>query len=136
MTGPCSTTNCRLGAHSGTSNSGRREEVGVSRVAYPPDIRIFIENCAAVPEGRPNAATLVAVPSGKIIASGLSCSGTEAAEGYPSRLELPPLNTLSGQDRSRVRGVTAKGQKMGPAELRLFLRREWRSVLIDGIMSI
>ena len=119
-----------------TSNGGWREEVGASRVAYPLDIRVFVESCAGVPEGRPYAAVLESVRSGKVIASGLSCSGAEHAEGFPCRLELPPLTTLSRHDRFRVRVVTAKGQNAGSAELRLFLKREWRSVVIDGIMSV
>jgi len=126
-------TSCSI---STTSNGGWREEVWTSRVAYPLDIRVFVDNCSGVPDGRPYSAALVSLRSGKVIASGLSCSGTEHAEGYPCWLELPPLNTLAGQDRFRVRVFKSQGQKAGTAELRLFLKREWRSVVIDGIMSV
>ena len=119
-----------------TSNGGWREEGWTSRVAYPLEILVFVDNCVGVPEGRPYSASLVSVRSGKVVASGLSCSGTEHAEGYPCRLELPPLNTLAGQDRFRVRVVKAKGQNARTAELRLFLKREWRSAVIDGLMSV
>jgi hypothetical protein len=118
------------------SNGGWREEAGASRIAYPLDIRVFVESCAGVPQGRPYAATLVSARSGKVIASGLSCSGNRLAEGYPCRLEMPPLNTLSGQDHFRIRVVVAKGEKVRSAELHLFLKREWRSVVIDAIMSV
>jgi hypothetical protein len=126
-------TGCKI---STTSNGGWHEGIWTSSVAYPLDIRVFLERCAGVPKGRPNAATLVSVPSGKVIASRFSCSRTEHTEGYLCRFELPPLNTLSGQDRFRIRVVTAKGQNVGTAELRLFVQREWRSVVIDGLMSV
>lgn len=126
-------TGCAI---STTSNGGWHYEVLTARVAYPLDIRVFVDSCAGVPEGRPYSATLVSVRSEKVIASGLSCSGAEHAEGYSCRLELPPLHTLSGQDRFHVRVVTAKGQNVGTAELQLFLKHEWRSVVIDGIMSV
>ncbi len=126
-------TGCAI---STTSNGGWREEVGASRVAYPLDIFVFVDSCAGVPEGRPLSAELVSARSGKVIALGLSCSGAEHAEGYPCRLELPPLSTLAGHDRFRVRVVKAKGQEPGAAELQLFLKREWRSAVIDGIMSV
>jgi hypothetical protein len=126
-------TGCAI---STTSNGGWREEVGASRVAYPLDIRVFVERCAGVPEGRPNAATLVSLRSGQVVALGLSCSGTEHAEGALCRLELPPLKTLTGQDRFRIRVLKAKGQKESTADLRLFLKSEWRSAVIDGITSV
>lgn len=126
-------TGCAI---STTSNGGWREEIWTSRVAYPLDIRVFVNNCAGVPKGRPYSAELVSVRSGRVIASGLACSGTEHAKGYPCRIELPALNTLAGQDRFRVRVLKAKGQNAGTAELRLFLKREWRSAVIDGIMSV
>jgi hypothetical protein len=49
---------------------------------------------------------------------------------------VPPLDTLIGQDRFRVRVLKAKGQNERSAELRLFIKREWRSVVIDGLMSV
>jgi hypothetical protein len=126
-------TGCSI---STTSNGGWRKEAWTTRVAYPLDLRVFVDNCAGVPEGRPYSATLVSVRSGTVIASGLSCSGTEHAEGYPCRLKLPPLDTLAGQDRFRVRVLKTKGNDAGTAELQLFLKHEWRSGVIDGIMSV
>jgi len=119
-----------------TSNGGWRERIGVSRVAYPLDIRVFVGDCAGTLEGRPYSATLLSIQSGKVVASGRSCSEGEHADRYPCRLELPPLNTLTGQDRFRVRVTRNKGQDGGVAELRLFLKREWRSGVIDGIISV
>ena len=126
-------TGCTI---STTSNGGWREEAEAARVAYPLDIRVFVDGCSDVPEGRPHSAELVSPSSGKIMALGLSCSGAGHAERYPCRLELPPLDTLAGHNRFIVRVVKAKGQKAGTAELRLILKREWRSIVIDRILSV
>lgn len=126
-------TGCTI---STTSNGGWRERVGASQVAYPVDIRVFVDNCAGSLEGRPYSATLLSMQSGKVVASGRSCSGGEHAEGYPCQLALPPLNTLTGQDRFRVWVSRYKGQDGRFAELRLFVKSEWRSVVIDGLMSV
>ena len=126
-------TGCAI---STTSNGGWREGIWTTRVAYPLDVYVFVDNCAGAPEGRPYSAALISMKSGKVIASGLSCSGGEHAERNPCRLELPPLNTLAGQDRFRVRVSRNKGQHAGIADLRLFLKREWRSVVIDVLLSV
>lgn len=119
-----------------SSNGGWREEVRNSTVAYPLDIHVFVDKCPGVPEGRPYSAELVSVRSGKILASGLSCSGTEHAKDYPCRLEIPPLNTLVGQDHYRVRVLKVKGHKAKTAELQLLLKRQWRSLVFDALMSV
>jgi hypothetical protein len=118
-----------------TSNGGWRDDGLVDRVAYPLEIRVFIDGCTGVSDGRPYSATLVSARSGNVVASGLSCAGTDHGAGYPCRLELPPIRTLSGQDRFHVRVVTAKGKEVRTAELQLFRKSEWRSVVIDRIMS-
>lgn len=118
------------------SYGGWREKGWTSQVAYPLQIFVFVEDCAGAPQGRPYSAELKPVTSGKVIALGLSCSGTEHAEGYPCRLEMPPLTTLVGHDQTLVRVVKVRGQKPGAAEVRLFIKREWRSAVLDAIMSV
>lgn len=126
-------TGCEI---STTSNGGWQTGVWTSRVAYPLDIRVFVENCIDTRDGRPYSATLVSAQPEKVIAPGLSCAGAEHAEGFPCRLELPPLRKLAGHDRFRVQVVKVKGQDASTAELRLFIKSEWRSVMIDGLMSV
>jgi hypothetical protein len=126
-------TGCEI---STTSNGGWRNGVLSAQVAYPLDVRIFVDSCDGAPKGRPDATALVSVPSGKVIASGLSCAGSTHVEGYPCRLEIPALYTLSGQDHYRVQVVTTKGEKVRTAELRLLIRHEWRSVVLDALMSV
>lgn len=118
------------------SYGGWRNGVLESPVAYPLKIYVFVHDCPGLPEGRPYSATLVSAQSGKVVASGLSCADSAHAEGYPCRLELPPLDKLAGQDRYRVRVVKTKGQKASTAELQLFIKSEWRSVAYDALLSV
>jgi hypothetical protein len=126
-------TGCAI---STTSNGGWHEEVGASRVAYPLDMLVFVDNCAGAPQGRPHAAELVFVPTGKVIALGQSCARAEPSEDYPCRLELPPLPSLAGQDRYLVRVTRSEGGRETTAEMQLFLKREWRSAIFDIILSV
>lgn len=118
-----------------TSNGGWRQDGTATRVAYPLDVQVFVEGCESVPEGRPYSAELASARSGKIVALGLSCSGAERPKGYPCRLELPPLYTLAGHDRFSIRIAKAKGQEAGTADIQLTLKREWRGLVIDGMLS-
>lgn len=126
-------TGCAI---STTSNGGWRKDASAVRVAYPLDILVFVEDCTGVPEGRPHSAELVAIGSEKVVAIGLSCSGAQHHADYPCRLELPPLHTLAAHDRFRVRVIKTRGQKAGTADLQLILKREWRSVQIDSLLSV
>lgn len=126
-------TGCAI---STTSNGGWRKDASAVRVAYPLDILVFVEDCTGVPEGRPHSAELVAIGSEKVVAIGLSCSGAQHHADYPCRLELPPLHTLAAHDCFRVRVIKTRGQKAGTADLQLILKREWRSVQIDSLMSV
>lgn len=126
-------TGCAI---STTSNGGWRNGVLAARVAYPLDVRVFVGSCTGAPKGRPDAAAIVSMPSEKVIASGLSCAGSGHAEGYPCRLEMPALYTLSGRDHYLVQVVTTKGREVPTAELRLIIKREWRYVVFDALMSV
>lgn len=126
-------TGCAI---STTSNGGWRTGVLADQVAYPLDVRVFVDSCDDALKGRPDTAALVSMPSEKVIASGLSCAGSGHTEGYPCRLEMPALYTLSGQDHYSVQVVTTKGGEVRTAELRLFIKHEWRSVVFDALMSV
>jgi hypothetical protein len=126
-------TGCTI---STTSNGGWRNGVLATRVAYPLDVRVFVNNCDDAPKGRPDATALVSMPSEKVIASGLSCARSRHEEGYPCRLEMPALYTLSGQDHYLVQVMTTKGGEVRSAELRLLIKHEWRSVVFDALMSV
>jgi hypothetical protein len=127
------TTGCTIRT---TSNSGWREDAWTSRVAYPLKVLVFVESCAGVAEGRPHSAAVAAGRSGELIASNFSCAGARYAKGLPCRLELPRIDTLTGQDRFRVSVSKVIGQTTGTAELRLFIKRQWRSVALDALMSV
>lgn len=131
-------TNCSI---SMTSNGGWKDEmylpgIGASRVAYPLAIRVFIDECRGMPEGRPYSVDLVSLPSGKVVAQGMYCAGNNHSEDHPCQLELPPLASLTDKDRYLVRVRKAAGEKVGTANLQLSLEREWRSVVIDAMMSV
>jgi hypothetical protein len=131
-------TDCSI---SMTSNGGWKNEMYIpgikaSRVAYPLDVRVFVDGCRGVPEGRPYSADLVSLSSGKVIAQGMYCAGTSHSEGYPCQLELPPLGSLTEQGRYIVRVRKAEIEKVATASLQLYLKTEWRSVVIDGMMSV
>lgn len=131
-------TTCDIGV---TSNGGWRDEVippGIlaSRVAYPLKMIAFVEDCRGVPDGRPHATELVSVSSGKVVARGVSCAGVDHSEGYPCRLEMPPIAVLEGQDRYVVRVVRQAGDEPVTAQIQLILKREWRSVVYDALLSV
>jgi len=122
-----------------TSNGGWREEaiapgIHASRVAYPLDVRIFVTECRGVAQGRPYSTELVSLNSGRVVARGLSCAAVNHVEDGLCRLELPPLAALDGRDRFIVRVARTAGGIPGTAEVHLVLQREWRSVVIDGMM--
>ena len=124
-----------------TSNGGWREEavapgITASRVAYPLEVIAFVDGCRGLSDERPYSAELVSSGSGQIVARGLSCAGADHSEGYPCRLEMPPIATLRGQDRYRVRVVRQAGHAPRTADIRLNLEREWRSVVWDALMPV
>jgi hypothetical protein len=107
------------------------------RVAYPLDVRVFIVGCDGVPEGRPYSAELVCASAGAVITRGQSCADAGPAEGIRlCRLELPPLATLTGQDRYLVRVAKRRGDTPRTASIRLYLFRTWRSVVLAAIGSV
>jgi hypothetical protein len=127
-------TGCTI---STTSNGGWRTGFMASRVAYPLNIVAFVDNCPNVSGGKPYSSELVSLSSGKVIARGQACADDRGApEEYPCRLELPPLATLRGKERYVVRVVRTAALGSSTAEIRLFLKREWRIAVWDAILSV
>ncbi|MHA6719232.1 hypothetical protein ACX40Y_07225, partial [Sphingomonas sp. RS6] len=124
-----------------TSNGGWKNEmylpgIWASRVAYPLDVRVFVDECRNLPEGRPYSVDLVSTASGTIIARGMYCAENSRSEDYPCQLELPPLASLTDQNRYVVRVRTARRHTVVTARIQLYLKREWRSVGIDAMLSV
>src|SRR3978361_757662 len=43
-------------------------------ITYPLEVYVFVTGCPAVPNGRPYAAELISLTSGKVVAHGLACA--------------------------------------------------------------
>jgi len=103
-------------------------------VAYPLKMAAFVGDCSGAPGGRPHSAELISIGTGQVIARGFSCA--DRPEGYLCQLEIPPIAALQGQDRYRVSVVRRAGQAPLTADIHLSLKREWRSVVWDALMSV
>ena len=122
-----------------TSNGGWHDEViapGItaSRVTYPLKVNAFISDCPGILDGQPYSAELVSMRSGELVARGTSCA--DRFEGDPCRLEMPPIAALPGEDRYRISVVRRAGHMPLTADINLRLKREWRSVVWDALMSV
>lgn len=129
-------TGCKIDV---INNSGWKSRsifggIDVEEVAYPLQANVFLEGCPRVPNGRPYAAELISVATGKVISRGLACANAPE-ETYPCRLEMPPVIAPEEEGRYIVRIRRSSDAPSRDAGLGLRTAREWRSVLLDTIGS-
>lgn len=125
-------TGCHIDttSHGGWKSRSIGLGIDAEEVAYPLEMYVFVTDCPAVPDGRPYAADLVSVATGKVIARGLACADAPE-ENFPCRLQMPPIASLSGSDRCVVRVLVARGAPVKHADVRLYVSHAWRSVVLD-----
>ncbi|MES2045521.1 MAG: hypothetical protein V4475_16740 [Pseudomonadota bacterium] len=130
-------TGCHIDttSHGGWKSRSIGPGIEAEEVAYPLEIYVFVTACPAVPNGRPYAAELVSVTSGKVVAHGLACANAPE-EDLPCRLQMPPVASLAGADRYVVRVLGAHGAPVRRADLRLYVSHAWRSVVLDRVGGV
>lgn len=104
-------------------------------VAYPLDVSVFIHDCAGLSDGRPYAARLFSAGSGNVIAEGLACGGARESDN-DCRLEPPLIASRSASHRFVIQIVRTRGETPRKVDLEITTPHRWRSVVIDGIMSV
>lgn len=104
-------------------------------VAYPLQVYVFVTACSGVSKGRPYAAGVISVSSGKLVARGLACGNAPEAD-LPCRLEMPAVRSLEKSNRYVVRVLRAPGEAIRGANVRLHVSHEWRNVVLDAIGSV
>lgn len=130
-------TGCHIDttSHGGWKSRSIGFGIEADEVAYPLEVYVFVTACPAVPNGRPYAAELISVTSGKVVARGLACANAPE-ENLPCRLQMPPVASLGGADRYIVRVLRAPGARVRRADLRLYVSQAWRSVVLDRVGGV
>jgi len=120
--------------YSGWTNEVIVPGIWASRVNYPLDLIAVVEACPGLPDRQPHAAELRSTLSGKTMALGQSCA--DHSDDAPCSLELPALGTLEGQDRYDLFIVRRAGAKPRTARVQVTVKREWRSIAWDALLSV
>lgn len=109
--------------------------LSTTSLKFPLTVWVFADACGGLPAGRPYAADLIAVDTGKVIATSKSCA-IRVESDFPCRLEAPPIAAGAPLPRYILRVVRKQGEAARRAEIDVTTPRQWRSGVLDAIMSV